>query len=311
MKAVAFDRFGGPEVLHVTELPVPAPAAGEVVIRVAAATVNPTDLLMRSGAQAALMKDLQPPYIAGMELAGTVHAAGDSQRLRAGQKVMAIVNPRRPQGGAQAEYVSVPAASVAALPDGCDLVEAATLPMNGLTAKMALEALGLARGATLLVTGGAGAVGGYVIPLAKHAGLRVVADAKDSDRALLQSLGADAIVPRGDAMAPAVRALHPDGVDGVVDGALLGDAAAALLRAGATFVSLRRSQVLSDARVRLVPIGVLDQATNTEALEWLVQRYVEGTLKTRVAQRLAPEAAPEANRLLERGGLRGRVVLVF
>lgn len=311
MKAAAFERFGGPKLVQLIELPVPAPKAGEVVVRVTASTVNPTDLLMRSGQQAALMEDLQPPYIAGMEFAGRVHAVGGSQRLKVGQPVMGIVNPRRPQGGAHAEYVCVPEASLAPLPEGSDLIAAATIPMNGLTARMSLESLGLAPGSSLLVTGGAGAVGGYVIALAKQAGLRVVADAKDSDRELLRSLGAEHVVPRGDGMAAAVRERHPEGVDAVVDCALLGDTAAALVRDGGSFVSLRRSQVISDQRLRLVVIGVLDQLTNTPALEWLAQRFADGTLKPRVAQQLPAERAAQAHRLLEEGGLRGRVVLLF
>jgi NADPH:quinone reductase-like Zn-dependent oxidoreductase len=311
VKAVAFDRFGGPEVVQVKELPVPEPEAGEVVIRVAVSTVNPTDLLMRSGQQAGLMKHLQPPYIAGMEFAGIVHAAGGSQRVRPGQKVYGMVNPRRQQGGAHVEYLCVPEASVVPLPDSADLADAATIPMNGLTAKMAMDSLDLKPGATLLVTGGAGAVGGYVIALAKQAGLRVVADAKESDRDLLQSLGVCEVVPRGAPMAPAVRTHHPDGVDAVVDAALLGDGVAALVREGGTFVSVRRSQKLADERLRLVTLGVLEQAKNTAALQWLAQRFLDGTLKPRIALRMPPERAAEANRLLEQGGLRGRIVLEF
>jgi NADPH2:quinone reductase len=311
MKASAFQSFGGPEVVQLIELPVPTPAAGEVVVRVAASTVNPTDLMMRSGMQAGMMQGLQPPFIAGMEFAGVVHATGGSQRLRVGQPVMGIVNPRRPEGGSHTQYVCVPEASVAPLPEGSDLIAAATIPMNGLTAWMSLQGLELEAGGTLLVTGAAGAVGAYVIALAKQAGLRVVADAKDSDRALLQSLQVDDIVPRGEGMAAAVRALYPQGVDAVVDTALLGDAVAPLARSGGTFVSVRSSQVISDQRLRRVIISVLKEVDNTGALEWLVQRFVDGTLKPRIAQQLPAERAAEAHRLLEQGGLRGRVVLVF
>lgn len=311
MKASAFHEFGGPEVVQLIELPIPPPAAGEVVVRVAASTLNPTDLLMRSGQQAGLMKDLKPPFIAGMEFAGRIHHIGESQRLGVGDNVMGIVNPRRPQGGAHAEYICVPEASLAPLPKGCDLVAASTVPMNGLTAKMALEALGLAPGSTLLVTGGAGAVGGYVISLARLAGLQVIADAKESDRELLLSLGAGIVVPRGESMVGGLRKHYPDGVDAVVDCALLGDAAAALVRNGGSFVSLRRSQVVTDNRLRRITIGVLDQVTNTSALEWLAQRFADGTLRPRIAQQLPASRGADAHRLLEHGGMRGRVVIAF
>src|SRR6266446_3993683 len=137
MRAETFSQLGGPEVLQVSDLPEPHPGPGEVRIRVAAATVNPTDISFRSGRQlsAAQLAEMgvQPPYIPGMELAGMVDAVGEGTKWRPGDRVMAIVNPRRPGGGAQAELVVVPAASVAGVPEGTTLEAVATLPMNGLT----------------------------------------------------------------------------------------------------------------------------------------------------------------------------------
>ena len=163
MRAVTFSRLGGPEVLEVSQLPEPQPGPGEVRIRVAAATVNPTDISFRSGRQLSVAQlaemGVQPPYIPGMELAGVVDAVGEGTSWRPGDRVMAIVNPRRPGGGAQAELVVVPAASVARVPDGTSLEDAATLPMNGLTVRLALDKLALKPGQTLGVTGAAGAVG--------------------------------------------------------------------------------------------------------------------------------------------------------
>src|SRR5512139_2870042 len=112
MKAVTFSNFGGPEVLEVKELPEPQPGPGQVRVKVAAATVNPTDMGFRQGGQRAALGDLQPPYIPGMELAGTVDATGDGVlEWKTGDRVMAIVIPRRKEGGAMAESVVVPAAS--------------------------------------------------------------------------------------------------------------------------------------------------------------------------------------------------------
>src|SRR5207244_10433753 len=117
MRAVTFSRLGGPEVLEVSELPEPQPGPGEVRIRVAAATVNPTDISFRTGrqlttAQLAEMGVL-PPYIPGMELAGVVDAVGEGTSWRTGDRVVAIVNQRRPGGGAEAEQVVGPAAACA------------------------------------------------------------------------------------------------------------------------------------------------------------------------------------------------------
>ncbi|HZO41308.1 MAG TPA: alcohol dehydrogenase catalytic domain-containing protein, partial [Methylomirabilota bacterium] len=165
MRAVTFSRLGGPEVLEVSDLPEPKPGPGEVRIRVAAATVNPTDISFRSGRQLSTAQlaemGVRPPYVPGMEFAGVVDAVGEGARWRQGERVMAIVNPRRPGGGAQAELVVVPSASVARVPEGTSLEAAATLPMNGLTVRLALDRLGLKPGQTLAVTGAAGAVGGY------------------------------------------------------------------------------------------------------------------------------------------------------
>ncbi len=309
-RAVAFETFGSPEVLRVMEVPAYQPQAGEVLVQVAAATVNPTDLLMLGGSQAARMRDLVPPYIAGMELAGTVVAIGEGvQGLSTGQSVIGIVNPRRPQGGAQAQFVCLPAASVAPLPAGTDLVAAATLPMNGLTAWMCLEFMNLPVGASLLVTGAAGAVGGFVIALARRAGLHVVADAKDEDRELLTRLGAHELVPRGEGFATAVRVRYPAGLDGAVDAALLGNIAAGLVRQGGAMVSLRGSQDIQREDIRHTHVSVLQEASNQQVLRWLVDRMQDGTLAMRVGRVLQMAQAKEAYALVNQGGLRGRVVL--
>lgn len=312
MHAVTFDTFGGPEVLRWTELPVPTAGAGEVVVRVAAATVNPTDMLLRTGLPAPAMNDARPPYIAGMEFAGHVHQLGEgSADLQPGQAVMGIVRPRRLQGGAYAEYVCVPMASVVPLPPGSDLAAAATVPMNGLTAWLSLEWLALPKGATLLVTGGAGALGGYVIQLARHAGLRVVADARDEDESLLRQLGAADLVPRGEAMAAAVRALHPNGVDGLVDAALLGEPAFALVRDGGAIVLVRPTLPQPDGRVRHHFVSVSQHVTRQDALRQLAALVQQGTLTPRVSQRLPARDAAKAHERLAQGGQRGRIVLEF
>lgn len=312
MRAVAFDAFGGPEVLHVADLPQPQAAPGTVVVKVAAATINPTDVMMRAGKQAAMMTGLVPPFVAGMEFAGRVHAIGaGADGFVVGQAVMGLVNPRRPERGAHAEYVVVPAASLAAVPDGVDLVAAATLPMNGVTALMSLDMLGLQPGQSLLVTGAAGAVGGYVSQIGRAMGLRIVADAKPADEALVRELGASEIVPRGEAMADAVRRSFPQGVDGLLDAALLGKAASALVREGGVAVALRRSNPIDDPRLRCAYVAVTEGMSDTAKLVRLGELVRAGQLTPRVARTLPPEAAAEGHRLVDGGGLRGRIVLAF
>jgi len=311
MRAIAVTEFGGPDALHVVERPVPEPQDGEVLVRVHAATVNPADTLLRSGAQAARLTGLEPPYVPGMELSGHVEAVGSGvTRVRVGQPVMAVVDPIRPAGGAQAQLVAVPEASVVPLSAGADLVAFATVPMNGLTAVEAIELLDLAQGDSLLVTGGAGALGGYIIELAVRAGLVVVADAAPADVDFLRALGTQHVVPRGEGMADAVRSLFPDGVDGIVDAARIGAAATALVRDGGAMVSARAADP-PDPRLRHSSVWFVHKLTDTASLEHLVALAESGGLHLRVGRTLPLDQAAEAHRLVEAGGQRGRVVLLL
>lgn len=312
MKAVVIPRFGGPDVLEVADLPEPRPGPGEVRVRVAAATVNPTDLALRAGGYGPRPGGQDPPYIPGMELAGTVDALGPGVREPAlGERVMAIVLPQRPQGGAQAEQVLVPQGGLAPMPAGSSPAEAATLPMNGLTVRRALDLLALPRGATLAVTGAAGAVGGYAIQLGRVAGLRVVADAAPADEALLRALGADILVPRGAEMVQAIRRAVPDGVDGLIDAAVLGAPVLPAVRDGGAVAAVRRFRGESERGIRVLHVMVSEYARNGAALAELGELAGAGRLTLRVAATFRPEQAAEAHRRLEAGGVRGRLVIVF
>ncbi|HVT70028.1 MAG TPA: NADP-dependent oxidoreductase, partial [Trebonia sp.] len=220
MRAVGCTEFGDPAVLGIVTVPKPSPGPGQVLVRVAAATVNPTDLLLRAGGRP-LPDGVTPPVIPGMDLAGVIEETGpEVTSWRPGMRVMAAVSPMVPGGGAQAEYRVVAEDQLAAVPEAWPLTEAATLPMNGMTVRTALDMAALPAGSTLAVTGSAGIVGQYAIQLGRHEGLTVIADAKPEDRALVESFGASRVVERGDGMAAAVRALYPDGVDAVLDAAL-------------------------------------------------------------------------------------------
>jgi len=315
MRAVTFSRLGGPEVLEVSELPVPQPGPGEVRIRVAAATVNPTDISFRSGrqlttAQLAEMGVL-PPYIPGMELAGVVDAVGEGTQWRTGDRVMAIVNPRRPGGGAQAEQVVVPAASVARVPEKASLEAAATLPMNGLTVRLALDRLALKPGQTLGVTGAAGAVGGYAVELGVSEGLRVIAVARSQDEALVRQLGAKTFVPSGDGAIRGMYDAAPGGVDGLIDAAVLDAAVLPAIRDGGKLATVRGFAGPSERGITIEPVRVASYVQNYEALDRLGRLVAEGRLTLRVSKTFPPERAAEAQRTMAAGGTRGRLVIVF
>src|ERR687896_530173 len=264
MRVVAISEFGGPEVLEIIERPVPEPGDGEVRIRVATATVNPTDIALRAGVHGRF-GDAGPPFVPGWEAAGTVDAVGAGAGLRTGERVLAIVSPRGPRGGAQAEYVVVPADSVVRVPAGMGLVEAATLPMNGLTVRRALDLLGLAPGSTLAVTGAAGAVGGYAIELGTVDGLRVIGDAKPEDEDLVRSLGADVVVQRGPDMAVAIRRAVPGGVDALLDAALVGVPALPAIRDGGHLAAVRPFQGDGERDITITLVLVADYVRNGAA----------------------------------------------
>jgi NADPH:quinone reductase-like Zn-dependent oxidoreductase len=188
--------------------------------------------------------------------------------------------------------------------------EAATLPMNGLTAKLGLQLLAVPAGGTLGVTGGAGLLASYAIPLAKAAGLRVIADAGPHDAARVEALGAE-VVPRGE-FASGVRALVADGADGVFDTALLHADAFGALRDGGALAVVRGWS--PDATERGIEVRSVRVATVLERTDWLEELRAaaeDGRLALRVAGELPPEQAAEAQRITGAGGLRGRIVIVF
>jgi NADPH:quinone reductase len=312
MRAVGVTTFGGPDALHVMDLPDPQAGPGEVRIRVHAAAVNPTDTVLRSGGRADRLKDVPPPHVPGMDVAGVVDQVGDpaGAGLRPGDHVMAIVVPHGSHGG-YAERVVVPAESAVRVPAGATGVAAATLPMNGLTARQALDLLALSPGRTLAVTGAAGAVGGYAVQLGKAAGLRVIADASAADEDLVRGLGADAVVRRGEDFGEQVRAESPGGADGVVDAALLNERAVAAVRDGGGLAGLRGFRGEPRRGVAFHPVLVRDYAREQAKLDRLREQAERGQVALRVAAVYPAEQAPEAHRHLEAGGVRGRLVLQF
>ena len=312
IRAVGFTEFGDPSVLRIVTVPMPEPGPGQVRVHVAAATVNPTDIGFRHGGRRT-PDGIEPPYIPGMELAGVIGAVGPSvSAWRPGDRVMAAVSPWEPGGGAQAEYRVVDSDQLARVPDGLPLEAAATLPMNGMTVRTALDMLALPPGSTLAVTGSAGAVGLYAILLGVHEGLEVPGDAAPGpDEELVRSFGARHVVSRGEAMASAVRAIYPSGVDAVLDAALLGLAILPAVRDGGQLLAVRpfQGETERDIKISLVLVG--QHLHEGSRLAELASLAAKGVLTLRIAEVLPAERAAEAHRRLEAGGVRGRLVLTF
>jgi NADPH2:quinone reductase len=283
-------------------------------VQVAAATVNPTDIAFRAGLRGGrgLPEGVRPPYIAGMDLAGVIDAVGpDVSGWAPGDRVMAAVSPWEPGGGAQAEYRVVDTDQLARVPDGMALTAAATLPMNGMTVRAALDMLALPSGAVLAVTGAAGAVGGYAIQLGVHGGLQVVADAAPADEELIRGLGATHVVPRGDGFAAAVCSAYPSGADGLIDAALIGPPALAAVRDGGQLIAVRPFQGETERGITISLVLVGRHLHEGARVAELADLAAKGVLTPRVAELIPAERAADAHRKLEAGGVRGRLVLTF
>ena len=309
MRAVGISGPGGPEVLEVIDRPVREPGADEVRIAVRAAAVNPADIGLRAAGEG----DFAPPWIPGWDAAGTIESVGPGvDRLAVGERVMAAVSARRPEGGAQAELLVVPAASTVAVPDGASLEQASTLPMNGLTAMLGLDLLSLGDGETLLVTGGAGLLASYVIGIAKHRGIHVLADARNDDRELVRGFGADHVLPRGGGLVAAVREIAAGGVAAVYDAAVLGRDVFGAIRDGGGIAVVRGWDGSATERgIGVHSVRVRPVLERTDWLDELRALASDGTLALRVAGEYPPELVADAQRAMDAGGLRGRAVIVF
>ncbi|MFI0740268.1 NADP-dependent oxidoreductase [Streptomyces sp. NPDC021100] len=309
MRAIVVRTAGGPEALELVEVPVPRPGAGQVRVRVEAAAVNPVDALTRAGtlAAAGLVAPREVTGI-GWDVAGRVDEVGPGvTEFAPGDRVIGLRDRLDLSLGTYADQVVLDAAALAPAPARLSAAEAATLPLNGLTADQALDALGLAPGATLLITGAAGAVGGYAVQLAAGRGLRVVASAAEEDEAFVRSVGAEWFVPRSADPAEAVRALVPGGVDAVLDAAVLGVAALGAVRNRGAFVSVVGGA--APTPLRGITVTELWVAADAAGLARLSALADTGRLTPRVAGVLPLAEAARAHHRLAEGGLRGRVVL--
>ena len=311
MRAAGVTEFGGPEALHLVDVPAEPLGAGEVRLRVAAATVNPTDTHLRAGAYAQRDPVTTPPWVPGMDVAGVVAEVGEGvDHLSVGDDVMGIVVPSGAHGGYREDLV-LPGDSVVRAPKGSDAVAAATLPMNGLTARFALDLMAMSPGQVLAVTGAAGAFGGYVVQLAKADGLTVVADASAADEELVRGFGADVVVRRGDDVADRIREHVAEGVDGLADGSVQDALVLPAVKDGGAVATVRGYRGDGQRDLRMFPTLVRRVAQDRAALDRLRQQAEDGVLTLRVAETFPAEEAAEAHRRLEAGGVRGRLVLTF
>jgi NADPH:quinone reductase-like Zn-dependent oxidoreductase len=303
MRAVVVTALGGPEVLRVVEQPDPVATPSGVVVRVRAACVNPADLAARVGQIPG--GPVPPPFLLGWDVAGEVVEVGaDVTDLSIGDPVVGMIPWYLTRGatGAYAELVAVDAEWLVPMPADLDPVVAATVPLNALTARRALDIMALSEPTTILITGASGGVGGFAAQLAVRDGHRVLASATYDDEEWVRGLGVDTVIPRSADLAGAGPA------PAVLDGVPLGEPAGAAVADGGVLVTTRPTPPVDPARgVRQEVVLVrLDRP----ALRELVEAVAKGMLRTRVAVTVPLTEAAEAHRRSEAGGLHGKVVVV-
>jgi NADPH:quinone reductase-like Zn-dependent oxidoreductase len=313
VNAIGLTEFGEPDVLHTVTIPQPEPGTGQVRIAVAAAGVNPTDATFRSGGRAAQLEGLPTPYIPGMDLAGTIDALGDgvNSRLHVGDHVIALVLPFSPRRGAYTTSIVVDQESVVHAPPNASRSESATLLLNGVTATLALDALQLASGDILAITGASGAVGTYAIALAKQRGLVVATDSRAGQEATMLARGADVAFPRGTRFTDDLRDRFPDGAAGVLDTASLNQDVLPALGNNGAIASLKGWPGPAERGIRVETISAFTSVADTPLLENVRNAATTGLLKLRVAEVIPAQHASDAHRKLATGNLNGRLVLDF
>ena len=310
MKTVGFKKFGEPEVLEVMEFPDNEIGSEDIKIKNYASAVNPTDIVSRSGLIKHFIKDFSLPCVPGMDFAGIVEEVGENVKtgIKVGDSVMGMVMPNGIHG-AYSDRLILNQFAVVKIPKNTSFIEAATLPMNGLTARLSLDLLNLNKGQTIAVTGGPGAYGGYVIQLAKADGLIVIADSNESDLKLLKDLGADHIISREKNFVEEIRKIFPEGVDGIADGALLNEKAIDAVKDNGSFTSVRNFIGEPQRNINFTATWVSEYNCDFERLDKLRQQVEDGLISLRVADTVTPDNVAEAHRRLDAGGTRGRMVI--
>lgn len=310
MRAAVVRNVGAPENIEIIDTAMPFPENGQLRIKVVAAGVNPVDLVTRSGMLheiGAIAAD-QTQVGLGWEVSGTVDEIGPQvTNFQLGDRVIALSTDFSVPVAGYAEYLVVDAVAAAAIPDDLDLRDAAALPLNTLTADQALSETGLERGQTLLVTGAAGSVGGYVVQLAALRGIDVVAVASQGDETAVRRFGARSFIDRSDDLADAVLALHPGGVDAAVDAAILVEPVLASLTTGGTYVGVRPFAIPDTDRE--LTVRAVNVTADGARLAELAALTSTADLDVRVTEVLPLADAARAHALAEKGGLRGRIIL--
>lgn len=301
MRAYAYTDYGGPETEKFLDLPKPSPGAGQLLVSVRAAGVNPADWKRRAGLRRQT-DNLEQPVAHGLEVAGVVEAVGPGvEGYAVGDEVFGSVVG----GGGYAEYALLSTDQAAHKPASVSFADAATLPVAAATAYDGVHQLDPKPGETLLIIGVGGGVGVAAAQIARSLGANVVGTASEQKKAFVESLGATH-VPYGPGVAERVQAAAPKGVDAIYD-LIGGDDLRAL---AALLADKKRMTTAADMATNQELGGQpLARARNSAVLEAVAQLVANGTLKPHVTEVFPLDKADEALRLVESGHATGKVVL--
>jgi NADPH:quinone reductase-like Zn-dependent oxidoreductase len=300
MKAIVVHRYGGPEVLRFEEYPDPSPGPGEVLLRVAATSVNPIDYKRRAG----LTQDFYPiqfPGRIGVDVSGTILKVGSEvDGFSVGEQVFAIA------ADTYAELCVVKAAALARVPAGLDLIDAAALPLVTTTGNELMSATEIKAGQTVLVSGAVGNVGRSAVFTARQRGATVIAGVLGKQIEEAKSIGADRVIATDDESA--MSNLPPvDAVADTVNGATA-EKLIAKVRDGGVFASVlgtpRNAQQYP--AIKVVPVYA---AADAKVLQFMAEAVRTGKLNIPISRRLPLSKAAEAHAAAEKGGI-GKVLLL-
>jgi NADPH:quinone reductase-like Zn-dependent oxidoreductase len=300
MKAIVVHEYGGPEVLKFEEYPDPVPGQGEVLVRVAAASVNPIDYKRRAG----LTKDFYPmhfPGLIGVDMAGTVVKVGPGvEAFTAGNRVFAMAD------NTYAELCVAKADILADIPVGLDLIQAAALPLVTVTGNQLLAATGIEAGQTVLVVGAAGNVGRSAVFTAKDRGATVIAGVLDKQMDEAKTVGADEVIATDDESAIA----NLPQLDAVADtvGGRTAEKVIAKVKPGGIFASVAGT-LQNAAKHPSVKAVFVFSHFDRGTLQFMAEAVRDGKLVIPISEELPLSEAAEAQAAAEKGGI-GKILLL-
>ena len=306
MKAVTLNAFDTPPELR-DDLPAPTPSPNEVLVRVHASSVNPADNSIAAGMLKQMGVEYEFPVTLGRDYAGVVEQAGtEVTRYAVGDQVFGFLMHANPTAhdGTWAELITVPQDMFIGRAEGVDIATAGAAPLAGITAMLAIDALELSDGNSVLIVGATGGVGSLAVQLAARAGATVVAPALPEDETYLRELGVSELLPRDGDLAAAAREQHPDGFDAVLD--LVGYAPgvpASLVKDGGRVASPTGAAGEGPGRTLIMA------ASTPENLERLARLLTDGVLRIHVQTTYELAQAPDALTALAATHTQGKLAI--